>query len=481
VGTSPTHPEISHVSEIGSTFSPGITTGMVALSDAIFMVGSGFGIYFIYVGHSAVIFPSYLTVLLLGTFFIYVAFYFSKLYQFDAVIHLGHCVTKMVFLCILVFMALIALGFALKISASYSRIWFFSWALTASTLILIGRIFCFYLIRRMVDAGRLTRNVALVGGTEQAEKILQQIDAISEPWNNIIGVFDDRSTRISKQIGDYPVLGTIEDLVTYSRENRVDDVIVTLPLNEKMRVTSVVNVLSELPLNILLGLDMSGLQFPSQTFSFLGGIPMLDVANKPMGGWNRILKGIEDRVLAFLFLIVLSPIMALVAIVIKLESPGPVLFIQPRYGFNNREFPVFKFRSMRQDRPPETGVPQATKNDPRVTRIGAFLRRSSLDELPQLINVLMGTMSLVGPRPHAVQHNKEYAAQIDGYFARHKVKPGITGWAQVNGLRGETETLDKMEDRVKFDLYYIENWSLAFDIKILVMTAMVVFFQKTAY
>lgn len=465
----------------GSSFSPSLSMGMVALSDAIFMALSGVGIYLFYVGYSAASLPHYLTAFILGTLFIFLTFFFSKLYQFEAVIHLGLHVTKVTFLCTLVFMILVALGFALKISTSYSRIWFFSWALAAPIMILFGRFFCFYLLHRLVKAGHLTRNIVLLGGTEQAVKVLQQIENAAEPWNHIVGVFDDRSTRLSEDMGNYPILGTLVDLVDFSRKNRVDDVVIALPWSADLRLSGIVADLSELPVNIHLGPDMAGLLFPNRSFCFLGGMPMLDVADKPMGGWNMILKMIEDRFLAFFLLILLSPVMLVVAVCIKLESPGSVLFIQRRYGFNNQEFSVFKFRSMRQDRPPEEGVPQATKDDPRVTRIGAFLRRTSIDELPQLFNVLTGNMSLVGPRPHAVQHNKEYAAKIDGYFTRHKVKPGITGWAQVNGLRGETDTLEKMEGRVKFDLYYIENWSLAFDIKILAMTALVVFFQKTAY
>lgn len=455
--------------------------GMVAFSDVISMVASGGIVYVLYVGFSSTSFPLYLAAFSLGTLFILVSFYFSKLYQFDAIAHPGLHVPRVIFLCAMMFMALVALGFALKISANYSRVWFFSWALSAPILILFGRFLCFFMVHRLVKVGRLTRNIVIVGNTEQARRLLQQIDDASEPWNNIIGIFDDRKTRISREVRGYKVLGTIEDLVAFSRETRVDDAIITLPWSADMRLFNIVSILTELPINVHLGPDMAGLLFTNRSYHFLSGMPMLDIAGKPMGGWNMVLKMIEDRVLAFIILVLFSPLMLLVAILIKLESPGPVFFLQPRYGFNNKEFHVFKFRSMSHGRPPEKDVPQATKNDPRLTRIGAFLRRSSIDELPQLINVLMGTMSLVGPRPHAVQHNEEYAAKIGGYFTRHKVKPGITGWAQVNGLRGETNTLEKMEARVKFDLYYIENWSLAFDIKILAMTAIVVFFQKTAY
>jgi exopolysaccharide biosynthesis polyprenyl glycosylphosphotransferase len=194
-----------------------------------------------------------------------------------------------------------------------------------------------------------------------------------------------------------------------------------------------------------------------------------------------VIKTVEDYLLASLALLLLSPLLILVAVAIKLDSPGPVFFMQPRLGFNNRRFEIYKFRSMYHCEVPEHRVRQASKGDPRVTRVGRFIRRTSIDELPQLLNVLNGTMSLVGPRPHALSHNEEFAEQVRGYFARHRVKPGITGWAQVNGFRGETDTVEKIKARVEHDVYYAENWSLLFDLRILLMTTVVVLFQKTAY
>ena len=207
----------------------------------------------------------------------------------------------------------------------------------------------------------------------------------------------------------------------------------------------------------------------------------MDIVFKPLSGWKTVVKYLEDKILATFLLILIAPLIVLIALAIKLDSKGPVLFRQPRYGFNNKVFSVIKFRTMCYKRSPEEGAPQARQNDPRVTRVGRFLRRRSLDELPQLFNVLQGTMSLVGPRPHPVPLNKEYEATIGGYFARHRVKPGITGWAQVNGLRGETDIPEKMKARVEYDIYYIENWSLLLDLQVLVMTAFVVLFQKNAY
>jgi Undecaprenyl-phosphate glucose phosphotransferase len=208
---------------------------------------------------------------------------------------------------------------------------------------------------------------------------------------------------------------------------------------------------------------------------------MLNVFEKPLAGWNYIVKILEDRVLAAGILVLIMPLLLLLAGLIKHDSRGPVLFRQKRYGFNNEVIDVFKFRSMYIDRCEDRSVVQATKHDPRVTRIGRILRRTSLDELPQFLNVLMGSMSIVGPRPHAVAHNEQYSRLIDEYLARHRVKPGITGWAQVNGLRGDTETLEKMEQRVRYDLYYIENWSLLFDIRIILRTLFVGFTHPNAY
>ena len=213
---------------------------------------------------------------------------------------------------------------------------------------------------------------------------------------------------------------------------------------------------------------------------------MLKLSERPLSGWSVFAKGLEDRILAALLLIALSPLLIAVALAIKLNSRGPVLFRQKRYGFNNNEFSVLKFRTMRETAAPApaapaAGVEQAKREDPRVTAVGKILRRTSLDELPQLVNVVRGEMSLVGPRPHAVAHNEEYASVINEYLSRHRVKPGITGWAQINGFRGETQTLDLMRQRVQHDLYYIENWSVLFDLRILVMTLFVGFIHRNAY
>ena len=209
--------------------------------------------------------------------------------------------------------------------------------------------------------------------------------------------------------------------------------------------------------------------------------PMLTIYRRPFTSWSRIVKRAEDMILGTAATVLLAPVMLLIAIAVKLDSPGPALFRQQRLGFNNNVITVFKFRTMKHRSAPETGVPQAQRGDPRVTRLGRILRRTSLDELPQLLNVLNGAMSLVGPRPHALAHNEQYAELIDDYLGRHRVQPGITGWAQVNGLRGETDTLDKMQRRVEFDLAYIDNWSVLMDLRIMVLTALSLVFDRDVY
>ena len=254
-----------------------------------------------------------------------------------------------------------------------------------------------------------------------------------------------------------------------------------LPSYAEERLLACIKKLRSLPVDVRLCPDRIGFHLPHRQVSHLGGLPLLNVFERPLAGWSYILKAMEDRVLAAGILVLIAPLFALIALAIRIDSRGPVLFRQKRYGFNNEVIEVFKFRTMYVDQCENTEIRQATRDDPRVTRVGRFLRRTSLDELPQFINVLDGRMSIVGPRPHPISLNDQYARLIDEYLARHRVKPGITGWAQVNGLRGETETVEKMEQRVRYDLYYIENWSLLFDLRIILRTLFVGFNNPNAY
>ena len=298
----------------------------------------------------------------------------------------------------------------------------------------------------------------------------------------IVGVFDDRRSRVPARVEDCPVLGTLDDLLAFARVEPIDQIIITLPQHAASRRLACFEKLRHLPVDVRLSPDLPGLELSGHGVTELAGMPLLRVFDRPLTGWSALAKGVEDRVLAALVLVLAAPVMLGITVLIRLGSPGPVLYRQRRYGFDNQPIEVLKFRTMFVDRAKRRGaVARRPRHDPRVTPLGRFLRRTSLDELPQFLNVLRGEMSLVGPRPHAVAHHERFASLIDGYLARHRVKPGITGWAQVNGLRGETDTLARMQERVRYDLHYIENWSLLLDLRIILRTLLVGFSHPNAY
>jgi len=385
--------------------------------------------------------------------------------------------------------AAIILG--LGVTGSFDPLVGLRFAVTGFVLLAVMRIGVFKLLERLSRRGLIGRNLVVLGTGEQGRRFLKRFAAARPYFTILQGVFDDRlcgeetgrrGDPEADIFADHPLLGGIDDLLRYARQLKIDDVVIAMPWNADQRVLDMVERLKELPVHVYLSTDLVGYELSfSPALGHSAALPLFEVAQRPISGWSAALKTVEDYVLAGVALVLISPLLAIIAVAIKIDSPGPVFFMQERLGFNNKPFAIYKFRSMYHQRIPETVVRQAQKGDPRVTRVGRFIRATSLDELPQLLNVLNGTMSLVGPRPHALSHNEEYGRQIRGYFARHKVKPGITGWAQVNGLRGETEALELMEARVRHDVYYAENWSLFLDIRILIMTVLVVFFQKTAY
>jgi Undecaprenyl-phosphate glucose phosphotransferase len=382
-----------------------------------------------------------------------------------------------------VMLSLLALGFAAKVElTATSRLWVGLWFVYGFCGLLVVRVLCKTHIQHWQRAGRLTRNIAIVGAGPHGQRLVEHLSRHGDIAERIVGIFDDRSDRVPGSIKGHPVLGSTNDLLRFARKSPIDQVIVALPCEAEDRILEIMKKLRSLPVDVRLSPDLIGFHLPHRQVSHVAGLPLLNIFDKPLTGWNYIMKSAEDRLFAAVILLLIMPLLLLIATLIKLDSRGPVLFRQKRYGFNNEVIEVLKFRSMYVHQcSPDHTVAQATKHDPRVTRVGRFLRRTSLDELPQFINVLMGTMSIVGPRPHAIAHNEEYARVIDEYLARHKVKPGITGWAQVNGLRGETETLEKMEQRVRYDLYYIENWSLLFDLRIILRTLFVGFSHPNAY
>ena len=369
---------------------------------------------------------------------------------------------------------------------SYSRVWFGGWFLGGSLALIAGRLVLRGRIRRWARNGRMERRAVLVGGGRDAESLIRSLEAGPDSDIRICGIFDDRDdSRSPPLVAGYPKLGTVAELVAFARLTRIDMLIVTLPLSAESRVLSLLKQLWILPIDIRLSAHAGQLRFRPRTYSFIGSVPLIDVFDRPLADWDWIAKRIFDVVFASIALLLVSPILLATAIAIKLDSEGPVLFRQKRHGFNNQIIEILKFRSLYHEMSDPLARQIVTKDDRRVTRVGRFIRRSSIDELPQLINVLRGELSLVGPRPHAVHAissaNQSFVEIVDGYFGRHKVKPGITGWAQIKGWRGEIDQPDKLKKRFEHDLYYIENWSLLLDLTILLATPFSLLRTQGAY
>lgn len=383
------------------------------------------------------------------------------------------------------FAGLTALVFFSKLGEIYSRVWLGAWYVFGFAGILLLRGVTARLLRRWNSDNRLNRQAVIIGGGLEAAQLIEAINTSPDIDVSIVGVFDDRDdTRSPSAIAGYRKMGNVDQLVEFARWKRVDLLILALPLSAEGRLAELTRKLWILPVDIRLSAYTQKLRFRPRAYSYIGNIPFFDVFDRPLSGWDWVIKAVEDKIISALALLLLSPLMALVALAVRLDSKGPVLFKQKRYGFNNELIEVYKFRSMYQDQTDHEASKLVTKNDPRVTRVGRLIRRTSLDELPQLFNVLKGELSLVGPRPHATQakaEDKLYGDIVEGYFARHRVKPGITGWAQVNGWRGETDTKLKILRRIEHDLYYIENWSVIFDLYILAKTPFALMQMEQAY
>ncbi|MHA1545958.1 MAG: undecaprenyl-phosphate glucose phosphotransferase [Alphaproteobacteria bacterium] len=384
-----------------------------------------------------------------------------------------------------VFATMITWGFFTRFDVEFSRVWLSLWFLAgAAGLLLIG-LGTSLTTRIWIRERRLQRRAVIIGGGPRAGELIKALDASPDSDVAICGLFDDRGpARSPNRVGGYTKLGTVEELTLFARQTHIDLLIVALPVTAEKRLLEILRQLWVLPVDIRLSAHTAGLKFLPRAYSYIGSVPFFDILDKPLQGWSTVVKAIEDRCLAAVALVLAAPVMALVALAIKLDSKGPVLFRQNRYGFNNELIGLYKFRSMYTDQTDANAERLVTRGDPRVTRVGRFIRRTSLDELPQLFNVLTGRLSLVGPRPHAIMAkaaDRLYNDVVDGYFARHRVKPGITGWAQVNGWRGETDTAEKLERRVEHDLYYIENWSVLFDLYILCITPFALMHTEQAH
>ncbi len=353
---------------------------------------------------------------------------------------------------------------------------YFAWYLLSSSGLIICRGVIRFAAGWLRNHGYNTRRVAVVGDLPAGQELLDGFR--NEPWLGfeVVGVYHD--AKPGGVTSDW--VGNFDQLLDDARAGKIHNVYIAMSMNDAACIKRLVRQLADTTCSVILIPDVFTFNILHSRIEEVNGVPVVPLYDTPLSGVNRILKRLEDIVLASLILMLISPVLLGISLAVKLTSPGPVIFRQTRYGMDGKAIMVWKFRSMKVMENDKV-VTQATQNDPRVTKVGSFLRRTSLDELPQFINVLTGGMSIVGPRPHAVAHNEQYRQLIEGYMLRHKVKPGITGWAQINGWRGETDTLEKMEKRVEFDLEYIREWSVWFDIKIVFLTIFKGFVNKAAY
>ncbi|MBL4851941.1 MAG: undecaprenyl-phosphate glucose phosphotransferase [Gammaproteobacteria bacterium] len=406
----------------------------------------------------------------------------QRVYTDSNALSLGRRAVKVCYIWLLVIMGLLLFGYATKTSAEYSRLTLFTWFAITPILLILWHAALLRLQSELYRRGWNVRRVAIAGARDLGKQVAYAMINSQNMGMKPVGFYDDRKSGGPRPLVDdpLPVIGTLEDLVRAAREGDVDVVFIALPMRAEERIKMLVSQLSDTTASVYIVPDFFMFDLLSARWGNIGGLPVVSIYDTPFYGIDGWLKRSFDVVVTSGILTLIALPMLFIAIAVKLTSPGPVIFKQRRYGINGEMIEVFKFRSMTVE---ENGseVRQATKDDVRVTKFGAFMRRTSLDELPQFFNVLLGSMSIVGPRPHAVSHNEEYRGLISGYMLRHKVKPGITGLAQVNGWRGETDTLEKMQKRVECDLEYINNWSVWLDAKIVLKTIFKGFTHKNAY
>jgi len=477
---------LARVSEpTAKPISPIVLAGTVRMVEFAIVVAIGMLIYAAYLPAELGLLWRYLGATLAIATLATLAFQTADIYQVQAFRGYEKQYMRLASAWSVVFLLVIGISFFAKAGELFSRVWLGTFYLAGLAALVSSRNVLFYLVRHWTRQGRLTRRTVIVGGGDPGAHVIEELRRQKDIGVEIIGLFDDRGERTGPETAGERKLGTVDDLVEFGRRTRVDLVVFSLPISAENRILQMLKKLWVLPVDIRLAAHSNKLQFRPRSYSYIGEVPVLDVADRPIADWDVVMKWLFDKTIGGLALLFALPVMAAVALAIKLDSKGPVLFKQKRYGFNNDLIEVYKFRSMYVDQTDAAAAKLVTKDDPRVTRVGRFIRKTSLDELPQLFNVVLkGDLSLVGPRPHAVSAKAEsrlYDEAVDGYFARHRVKPGITGWAQINGWRGETDTQEKIQKRVEHDLYYIENWSALFDLTILVKTPFALLKTENAY
>jgi len=375
---------------------------------------------------------------------------------------------------------LLVIGYVTKHAEDFSRLVIVSWAVLTPVPLMLATLALDGALRRVIFSSANARRAVFAGCTDVSLQMAERLRKNRELCISVAGFFDDRSAeRLGLEVGA-PLLGGLPDLADYVRKNAVEVIFIALPMRHVQRVMDLLDDLRDTTASIYYVPDVFVFDLIQARTGEILGMPVVAMCETPFFGYRGVVKRLMDVSIAGAGLLLLAPFLAVVALLVKLTSPGPVIFRQRRYGLDGQEISVYKFRTMTVT---EDGaeIRQATRDDERVTPLGRFLRRYSIDELPQLLNVVQGTMSLVGPRPHAVAHNEEYRKLIKGYMIRHKVLPGITGLAQVSGCRGETRTLEQMQARVRYDLDYLRHWSPALDLKIMLRTALLVFADRKAY
>jgi Undecaprenyl-phosphate glucose phosphotransferase len=359
------------------------------------------------------------------------------------------------------------------------------WAALSGAAMAAVRVVVWHRLRGLTRLGRLEHRLVVVGGGPSLAPVLQALGQCRDEGYRICGFFDARQDgRSPAVVAGHHKMGSLDSLVDFVRIAQIDTVIVAIPDLSRGRLMEILAVLTLVPVEVRCLAGAGRQLVPAARMSRIGAVALTELCRPPIGDWQALQKRVLDLVAASVALVLLAPVMVAVAVAVRLDSPGPILFRQTRHGFNNKPIRVWKFRSMHADRCDPTAVRAVRRDDDRVTRVGRIIRRTSLDELPQLFNVLSGTLSMVGPRPHATAARTGdilYDEVTAAYSARHRVKPGITGWAQVNGWRGEMNTTEKITERVRHDLHYIENWSIRLDLKILAMTPLALVGGKNAY
>ena len=466
--------------------SPIVLAGFVRMAEFTLIAMVGLAIYVVYLPSSEGLVWRYAAAIFAIATLSTLAFQSADIYQVQAFRGHEKQYMRMASAWSVVFLVVISASFFAKAGLMFSRVWLGAYYVFGLAALVASRRTLFLLVRKWTREGRLTRRTVIVGGGDIGAAVIEELRRQKDFGIEIIGLFDDRGgNRASAERAGQRKLGSVDDLVEFGRRTRVDLVIFSLPISAEGRILEMLKKLWVLPLDIRLAAHTNKLRFRPRTYSYIGNVPVIDVFDRPIADWDVVMKWLFDKIVGGLLLVLALPLMALIALAIKLDSRGPVLFKQKRYGFNNDLIEVYKFRSMYADVADASAAKLVTKDDPRVTRVGRIIRKASLDELPQLFNVVFeANLSLVGPRPHAVHAKAEarlYADAVDGYFARHRVKPGITGWAQINGWRGETDTHEKIQQRVEHDLYYIENWSVLFDLYIVARTPFALLKTEHAY